>query len=108
MGNDVEAFEQQGCRIIVAAGCSGVPVRTLRPIARRDPDAIQIGDESIIVFHVERQPDEPRGIRDLEGNANVGAGINTGHLRAHVAVGSKQRLIAARVLVTNSRRRRRP
>ena len=108
MGNDVEAFEQQRCRIIVTAGCPGVPVRTLRPIARRDPDAIQIGDESIVVFHVERQSDEPCGIRDIEGNANVGAGINAGHLRAHVAVGSKQRLIAARVLVTNSRRRRRP
>ena len=54
MGNDIEAFEQQRCRIIVATGCPGVPVRALRPITRRDPDTIQIGDESIVVFHVER------------------------------------------------------
>ena len=68
---DVEARELLGLVIRVAVAGARIPIWGAWCVGTRNLGAVQVGDEAVIVFHVEQQLPVDSRIRQVEGDADV-------------------------------------
>ncbi len=98
---DVELFEADGRQIVVIALGPGVPGGRAAEELPTDLDAVEIGDEPIIVPHPQGHVVEfARIAQEAEGDADVTARVAARHRLAHVD--AEERLVAGAVFIAHS------
>ena len=96
---DVERLVPHRQRVVMQGGGTGIPPRVGWRIGGGHPLAVEVGDETVVVFHPEAElPDRVRVI-DIEGIPQVKRFILVVHLRAKVERGTDERLVAAAAFV---------
>ena len=80
----VELLEKEHVLTGILLGGAGIPARLSGDVPTNDLRAIEIGDESIVVFHLQGQGVEGFGIFRFEGHPQEGRSVPSEHLLAYV------------------------
>ena len=83
-------------------GCAGIPSRIWRCVGGRHPFTVEVGDETVVVFHPQPELPNRRRIVDVEGVSQVKRLGFVVELRAEVQRGTDEGLVAAAALVAGS------
>ncbi len=79
-GGDIEGFGDEGFAVQGFVGCNGVPCEGGgRAVAACDLVAVDVGDEAVVVLHMEEQLLDADGVGDGEWDADIGGAVDVVH-----------------------------
>ena len=72
--------------VVVQVRGGGIPGKRPGRVVGGDPAAVEVCDETVVVFHPQNQSGDIAQVSDLEGNAEVDTGVLAIHLRIDVEI----------------------